>query len=527
MEEIDRHILQICHELECSFIGPNLYKLEQLSLENNIEILVRCLWLITPTSKEIIPSYKLSKNILERFQMATSITNLLKKHNVLGEFGYQTLLYGSTAELRKVFIAVVEKLPKGSSLNDIEQYGVLDNLLRQMSLDPPLWVPEFCRRLRMRREGRFWAPPDDEPDNFLLFTSDGYIFDALAYGNTRSALANIIRTSELTSRRISRTKPRLPVKPSIPRLSDSQPDRKCSAPEKEICEHSDNESSDRRNNLAELFNTVAEKKKMLAEMEGEIAACRSKVASTIGSFDPKWDDIISLLTQPEVLKTKMVAYLGESDRRMEKLEKELQNSYEELAQELEKLKNQQLNQCLPREQKVTEYQDKLDTIRREIMRTDIKAEKMRKRLEKTKKRDVDRVLMIRRIMEMTGTIRKQDREIDKVFAEILTVQRELKWLTQTLYRTFNTIEEALFKETEDQKGERAYKLFGKLHLSCMASVEAIEWNGSLSRQNEELLNLIEIEKQNRFDEQLTRIESDLRIIVEENKKLCLLLEDNA
>ncbi|KAJ1353223.1 Coiled-coil domain-containing protein 22 [Parelaphostrongylus tenuis] len=175
-----------------------------------------------------------------------------------------------------------------------------------------------------------------------------------------------------------------------------------------------------------------------------------------------------------------------------------------------RLRNQQPQQGPCAEQETAKNREKLEKLRYEILQNNHIAEEMTKRLENTRKRDVDRVLIVRRIMEMTASIQKQNEEINK---------RELKWLTQTLHRTFTTIEEALFKEVEDQKGEQAYKLFGKLHLSCMASVEAIERNGALVRQNEELIDLIEIEKQNRFDDQLKRIQADLDVIVMENKKL--------
>ncbi|ETN70596.1 hypothetical protein NECAME_04876 [Necator americanus] len=82
-----------------------------------------------------------------------------------------------------------------------------------------------------------------------------------------------------------------------------------------------------------------------------------------------------------------------------------------------------------------------------------------------------------------------------------------------------------FKGTDDAKGERAYKLFGKLHSACMISVEAIEQNGALSRQNEELIDLIEIEKQGQFDQQLARIQADLDAIEEENMRLEKLLKE--
>ncbi|RCN33765.1 hypothetical protein ANCCAN_20395 [Ancylostoma caninum] len=60
----------------------------------------------------------------------------------------------------------------------------------------------------------------------------------------------------------------------------------------------------------------------------------------------------------------------------------------------------------------------------------------------------------------------------------------------------------------------------------MISVEAIEQNGALSRQNEELVDLIEIEKQEHFDEQLNRIQMDLDVIEKENARLEQMLTQN-
>lgn len=220
-----------------------------------------------------------------------------------------------------------------------------------------------------------------------------------------------------------------------------------------------------------------------------------------------------------------MAYLERCDDRMKRFVKECHDSREELVRELNRLQHQELQSRAHSQQETVNNRGKLEKTRYETLQNNHIAEEMKKYLEGTKRRDIDRVLIVRRIMEMTASIQKQSEEINKVFLDTLAVQRELKWLTQTLHRTFNTIEEALFKEVEDQKGERAYKLFGKLHLSCMASVEAIERNGALARQNEELTNLIEIEKQNRFDEQLNRIQADLEVVVEENRKLENLLSE--
>lgn len=523
MDAIDSNILQICNELECSFFEPSLNTLEQLTLEDNIEFLIRCLWLIAPKSKEIIRSWKLSGRIFERFQTASDLVDLFKKHNVRGDFGYQTLLYGRTVELRKVFIAVIEKLPKYSASQDSEQSAVSDLLVSvRASLDSSLaWVPEFCRRLKMRREGRLWVPPDNESDVFFFSSSEKPFWDALACGHSRSALVKIIRSSELSdSMSQQRLKPPLREKPRILRSSTQQTNSECLATERETCGHSPSttELSNRQTCLDGILDSIADKQKALAKVESEIAVYRTKTTSITESLIPSSDDLIAFLMDPELSRAKILTYLEGSEDRMERLEKEFRESRKEIVCELKRLQNQ-----LSQPQDVLKNREVLEKMRCETIRNNQIAEKMKKRLRNTKKRDVDRVLIVRRIMEMTASIQKQNEEINKVFMDTLAVQRELKWLTQTLHRTFGTIEEALFKEVEDQNGERAYKLFGKLHLSCMASVEAIERNGALARQNEELLDLIEIEKQNQFDDQLNRIQADLDVIAKENKKLGNLL----
>ncbi|KIH60248.1 hypothetical protein ANCDUO_09507 [Ancylostoma duodenale] len=141
-----------------------------------------------------------------------------------------------------------------------------------------------------------------------------------------------------------------------------------------------------------------------------------------------------------------------------------------------------------------EFRDSREKLLRDLRELQNQQSEQKSRLEQITKTDLDRSLMIRRIMEMTGSIQKQDQEIRK--------------------------------ETDDPKGERAYKLFGKLHSTCMISVEAIEQNGALSRQNEELVDLIEIEKQEHFDEQLNRIQMDLDVIEKENARLEQMLTQN-
>ncbi|RCN52530.1 hypothetical protein ANCCAN_01228 [Ancylostoma caninum] len=85
------------------------------------------------------------------------------------------------------------------------------------------------------------------------------------------------------------------------------------------------------------------------------------------------------------MKAKILAFITESDARIEKMEAEFRDSREKLLRDLRELQNQQSEQ--------------------------------KSRLEQITKTDLS--LMIRRIMEMTGSIQKQDQEIRKVIVENL------------------------------------------------------------------------------------------------------------
>ncbi|KAK6760368.1 hypothetical protein RB195_021730 [Necator americanus] len=499
MEELDRQILQVSHELDCSFWQPDLTSLDQLSSEDNIEFLIRCLWLISPISKTAIPSCKLSPNILQRFQTVTYLANSFKENQIRGDFGYQTLLYGNTAELRQVFIAVIEKLPKNAHIGES---------LSQFTFDPDsAWVPEFCRRLRLKRQGRFWFPPENEPDIFAL-SSRRALYEALIAGESNSAFANLVSAT--------RSKPPIPAKPSGLGISQTE------TVEKSVGAA---ELGPQRMRLAEILQGLAAKQEELMKIEDEILDYQQRNSGVKESFPSDSEKLMVFLENPEIMRAKILNFITESDVRLEKMEADFKESREKLLRDLEELQNQQSHQSSSSSEEMLKNSKKLEEMRTEIERNNCLAEKLRSRLEQISKKDLDRGLMIRRIMEMTGSIQKQDQEIQKVIMENLSVQRELKWLTQTLHRTFNTIEETLFRGTDDAKGERAYKLFGKLHSACMISVEAIEQNGALSRQNEELIDLIEIEKQGQFDQQLARIQADLDAIEEENMRLEKLLKE--
>ncbi|XGW33885.1 hypothetical protein V3C99_017960 [Haemonchus contortus] len=128
------------------------------------------------------------------------------------------------------------------------------------------------------------------------------------------------------------------------------------------------------------------------------------------------------------------------------------------------------------------------------------------------------------IKETTGNMQKQCAETDKLRDKNMAIQRKLKWTTQTIHRVFSPIDETLFEEIDDRRGELAYKLFGRFHSSCMSSVEAIERKGITVRRNVEIVDLIEVVRQQQSARQLYRIRCDLDMVSNDNKRLANSLD---
>lgn len=515
MEEVDEQILRVCEDLQCSFIGSDLASLDSMSRENVFEFLTRCLWLISPATKTSIPSYKLPPNIFQRFQSATVLANSLKAHNIGRNVGYQTLLYGSTAELRQIFISIAEKIPK-QTFSQVKERDLLSSVRDLLSYES-VWMPKYFRHLLWAGKP-CWLQPDDKPDILSIASTSELAksFD-VAFSDSRDALISIIVCSESTSRfKRIRSKPSVAAKPRIAQIKP---------PEGGVQKASEEDHTSvsifahKRNEIAEATSSTAVKQELINNLQTSITDGRSRNASIEESIVFKDCEVVALLTGEATIKEKLLAFVEGSKNNMKKLELEFHKCRDQLLHALEDLSAGNLHQEHRYHERFLKCRQKLNSVRAQIKRRSEMAEKKEAFLKKEKTNVLDRNTIIQLIKEYTANMRMLDNQIEKLAADNKSVQRELEWVTQTLYRSFSPIEETLFECAEDRKGERAYKLFGRLHAGCFSSIEAIRRNGVISRQNQELLDLIECEEQHQYGLQLERICEDLKDVVEENNRL--------
>ncbi|XP_033098923.1 coiled-coil domain-containing protein 22 homolog [Anneissia japonica] len=147
MDEVDNIIIHTFRQIGCD-ISSEIQSLQQFSTELTVEAVARCLRII---DDKITVSKSLPPGMSARFRVGTDLANACMSLGYKGEIGYQTFLYANEADIRKVLMFLIEKLPKDTSTTADEPLGKSALLNRAISqaimaqLQSP-WLPPHCKR---------------------------------------------------------------------------------------------------------------------------------------------------------------------------------------------------------------------------------------------------------------------------------------------------------------------------------------------------------------------------------------------
>ncbi|KAG8223724.1 hypothetical protein J437_LFUL003630 [Ladona fulva] len=151
MEEVDKIIIHSLRQVGCD-IEDEIESLQQFTTELVVEATVRCLRVIQPglTLPVSLPS-----SMSARFRIGAEIAQVCSDLGYGGDVGYQTFLYSSVTDIRKVLIFLIEKLPKESEKVVEVPSGKaallqqsLSDLLRKQFNTP--WIPNYCKNKGIR-----------------------------------------------------------------------------------------------------------------------------------------------------------------------------------------------------------------------------------------------------------------------------------------------------------------------------------------------------------------------------------------
>nr|XP_008102134.1 PREDICTED: coiled-coil domain-containing protein 22 [Anolis carolinensis] len=153
MEEVDKILI---HSLRLSGtdIPEEVQSIREFTTELIIESVVRCLRVISPSVGAGL-SHILPPGMSARFRIGMSLAQACQDLGYQGEVGYQTFLYSSEPEIRRLLLFLVEKLPRDASEDADQPVGKSATLHKAIAaavkeqLAIP-WVPPSCRTPRLQ-----------------------------------------------------------------------------------------------------------------------------------------------------------------------------------------------------------------------------------------------------------------------------------------------------------------------------------------------------------------------------------------
>ncbi|CAK8697465.1 unnamed protein product [Clavelina lepadiformis] len=145
MEEVDQIILHSFLNIGCEF-AEGLKSLKQLTTEDVIEASVKCIRTINPDFKM---SHIMPPGMSARFRVGSAIAQACQNVGYRDSIGYETFLYSSESDIRKIFMFLVEKLPRkeGVKEDEVEATSVLKRRIGQVLREQcgTLWMPAYCK----------------------------------------------------------------------------------------------------------------------------------------------------------------------------------------------------------------------------------------------------------------------------------------------------------------------------------------------------------------------------------------------
>ncbi|KAM7028184.1 LOW QUALITY PROTEIN: coiled-coil domain-containing protein 22 [Acridotheres tristis] len=154
MEEVDKILIHSLRQAGTA-VPPEVQSVRDLTPELVVEAAVRCLRAVRPSLGAPLNPL-LPPGISARFRLASDLAAACQELGFGGDVGYQTFLYSSEHDTRRLLLFLVEKLPRDEGERGAEPPGKSGALLRAIGaqireeLGTP-WVPPVCRTPRLQR----------------------------------------------------------------------------------------------------------------------------------------------------------------------------------------------------------------------------------------------------------------------------------------------------------------------------------------------------------------------------------------
>lgn len=580
MEEVDNIIIHSLRQIGCD-IEENITNLSGFNTELIVEATVRCIDIIRPG---LGLSTVLPTNMAARFRLGATLAQACSELGYRGDIGYQTFLYSSEADLRKVFMFLIEKLPKESdkTLNEptskiaLLEKSIASAILKGLSAP---WLPHYCHKKGFRNRGRasaryasvnievpmaeggdeyqdyymhYQQSMPDQMENPQFFLPSILSYNARAV-HSRSLsilerinwLNNQFPSKNTHSNTLSDVKVlnRLPVKDTLETSKESQVKDETTAQPRLPEEKFLNKKEKHELEVDEIKAECENLRVNVEQLQDEIKKLTTNLMQVTINHQNA-DKELRINEEQKKIKLRTYDLYQNGDENIEKLEATIEATMNKLIS----LGNQWEKHRLPLIQKyrherekhstkASASQKKLDEIKllkekekelqEECRNKDQQYSQLMTEIQKLPK-EVNRSAYTQRILEIINNVRKQRDEINKVLGDTREIQKEINMLTGRLERSFTVVDELIFRDARTNEASRkAYKLLATLHSDCSELVSLVEETGATIREIRDLEEQIDSESTKNVGANLERITADLKQMKQETAALTTQLQNKA
>ncbi|CAH1400021.1 unnamed protein product [Nezara viridula] len=573
MEEVDRIIIHSLKDIGCD-LDEDIQGLEEFSTEMVVQAAARCLKIIQP---DIDISDTLPQNMASRFHLSCAIAEACKGLGYNGDVGYQTFLYSNVGDVRRVFMFLIEKLPREVEKQleiDVDPVSKLitdigKEIKRRLDLKTsvkkrampflsvPLETGIITTDTKLKESPKEWKEHVIHHLPFLTeqTKSNNFLPSAIVLNakglhiksevkSTNAANNHVDQNAALVSSSLGSEDTWLTMMESLifgkdesAKSSSFNNDRSGvdidhnspssvsktnndSVNEEELIINEDPLQNIRKN-VEELQINIKEQQVVLDKIEED---CKRELIIT----GEKSNEIefhrkaLSLLPQAEENLGKIEESIKNMSEKILSLAVKWESYRKPLIEKYIGVKSKMANKESQNEKehdKMKQLKGKIDVINQQLVAKRGIIAQLEEDYDKLPK-NINRSAYTRRIMEIIGNIKKQKDEIEKILKDTKSLQKETNSLNGRLERLFAVCEETIFRNTKkDEFSKRTFKLLTTLHSDCTIIGSLVLEIGTISREITDLKEQIEVESSKNITANLERISADLEQMKAESKSM--------
>uniref|UniRef100_A0A8C3UTN0 Coiled-coil domain-containing protein 22 n=1 Tax=Catharus ustulatus TaxID=91951 RepID=A0A8C3UTN0_CATUS len=472
-----------------------------------VEAAVRCVRAVRPALGTAL-SPLLPPGISARFRLASDLAAACQELGFGGDVGYQTFLYSSEHDTRRLLLFLVEKLPRDEGERGAEPPGKSGALLRaigariQEQLGTP-WVPPLCRTPRLQRLQVSWGGSWGAS----LFVWGAYFGVAIEifggpYTSDPSPFYSPPPPQEYLERKRLRARlraleplrqacPPLPQGPSGPPLDPAWLQEAFGAggvggalPKGSRFTRSQHLTHQQvwgggvggLGGLGGIFGGLGVVLVGLGQFCGVSPGVSAVRGGSFRGSHPSGGPCPRPQLVVESSSRRIVSLAGQWERHRGPLLAEFRQLRALRDSRESSRRLAETRALLQRSRAAAEEARRKETLHGQLL-AELEA----------LPRDVSRAVYTQRILEIVGNIRKQKEEIGKILEDTRALQKEINALVGKLERTFSVTDELLFKDAKrDEVVRKAYKYLAALHENCAQLIQTIEDTGTIQREIRDL-----------------------------------------